>query len=85
MVLNHVSVMSLSLMLLFKKTCFLKPIYVLNCFQVIFDFLKCTEVIWKTGGNLGTAAVSSEHVPLYSHGLGVGVSFVFPFLSTEQK
>lgn len=29
----------------FKK----KPIYVLNCFQVIFDFLKCTEVIWESG------------------------------------
>lgn len=67
--------MSLSLMLLFKKKkFFLKPIYVLNCFQVIFDFLKCTEIIWKIGCIFGTAAFNSnEQLPLYSPRLRVGL------------
>lgn len=80
---NHVSVPSLSLMLLFKTTVclFLKPIYVLNCFQVIFDFLKCTEVIWKTGcrpGPLPSTAPSSPGAEPRAWGLGVGCAVPQP-------
>lgn len=72
--------MSLSLMLLFeqkKSFFFLKPIYVLNCFQVIFYFLKCTEVIWKIGCSFWTAAFNgSEQLPLDGHRLRGWVGFV---------
>lgn len=53
-------------MLLFKKKkkkVFLKPIYVLNCFRVISDFLKCTEVIWEVKGVPRAASAHSDGHP----------------------
>lgn len=72
--INHVSVMSLSLMLLFKTKSFFKANLCTKLLPGNFDFLKCTEVIWKTGCSVWTAALDShEHLALQSHRLRVGV------------